>query len=221
MTAPITHPIDPSAQKFGLSDALLLPIAALDDGALRTYVGIPSPVPRRSCRDVLLVKPYPPLQEENPGWDAEFRLEYRKLVLLPQVWVHPDYDAYREAYDVARRESAPDLRDCEELFLDHVMNRDHARQLGYGWLRLCPVPPEVNTNAGHRSGGERNAVRYVEEAQRKGWMGRITISKVVYADPFDLTKMMGMKPGTIREEGGGLEGVAAFRKNFYPTSTNS
>ena len=208
--------IDSAAQTFGLPNSLLVPIAATDIVSITEFVGtIVTEIRGRNGRInavKICTKSQPLKYDKIPLWDNKDSKEIKsKLFPEFQVWVHVDFDAYRKAYE---RLKMPAL---DGGVLDHVSNRKAARDRGYlhPYLRLCPISKRVNTNAGHRSGGEgmereyTDYVRGLPESKRSQMLSQS--SKVVYADPMDLTKMLDISPGTHT-----LDGVRVTQALFYP-----
>ena len=138
---------------------------------------------------------------------------FQRLHPAYQLWVHVDYEGYRKAWtslDMPRLDSG--------IVLDHIWNRQATRIRGHihPYLRLAPVASQVNTNAGHRMGGEGMEREFMENLQsrpeeRKSKLLQKMKTEMVYADPMDLTKMIDIAPGTHC-----LEGVRETQKLFYP-----
>jgi hypothetical protein len=212
---------DATAPRFGLPASLWIPIAAASVADIEAYVG---PVvqritnPRDGIVNAVLVESVSrgALEESHiPLWGslladrARERLHPRK-----QVWVHVDYDGYREAYVNFGMPAIP-----QNYFLDHVQNRKaignpsgrdlrpgEKSEVSHPYLRLCPVHRRVNTSGGHKSGGEGMEKEFLAKhphLERK--------NRIIYADPMDLTKMLDIQPGTKI-----LEGVRETQQLFYP-----
>jgi hypothetical protein len=88
---------------------------------------------------------------------------------------------------------------------DPATGRVNALAVTPPFLRLCPVHRQVNTNAGHASGGEGMERRFLAAHPPAPGQNRI-----IYADPFDLTKMLDLSPGTQV-----LSGVRDTQRLFY------
>jgi len=211
----ISMKIDPTAETFGLPNSLLIPIAAADIASIAEFAGrIVAEVRGRSGRvNAVKVRTrfHPKDPDRVPLWDREDSKETKeKLFPEFQVWVHVDFGAYRKAY---RRLAMPALD--EGVVLDHISNRKATRARGYlhPYFRLCPVSKLVNTNAGHRLGGEGMERQYTDyvlglpESERSELLSKMK-SSVVYADPMDLTKMLDISPGTYIIFGAGFTGCA-------------
>lgn len=200
---------DAAAPKFGLPKSLWVPIAAQSVANIEAFVG---PVIRRvmngsSGREsaVLVVTAHRPTVSASDAalWPSNLaQLARERLHPEKQVWVHVDYDAYRTCYIGFGMPAIP-----PDHFLDHVQNRIATRMRDYqhSYLRLCPVHRSVNTNAGHRTGGEGMEKEFLAASPPTKRTNRI-----IYADPFDLTKMLNIAPGTQI-----LEGVRMTQKLFF------
>ena len=203
--------IDRRAQSFGLKEHFLFPIAARSVDALQTFVGPVKRVGNRDFDKVCAVVPGDP--HMPPGVPGEFLDAVRRLVFNDQVWVHVAYTVYREAYIDAANEFR--LADATGMDLDHVANRKFAPLYGFEWTRLCPVSSHVNTNAGGSLGGEfrveRSASGKLERAKSLSAKS-IPNGDMVYADPFDITKMLNRAPGNLRD---GMSGVPKIMKWLY------
>lgn len=218
----MTFKIDKQADKSGLPESMLVPIAArsVEDAAL--YVGtIEQQIVGRSGRvNAMAIRPHnwPVKKESNtPLWTHENASEYEQC-LHPgqQIWVHVDYRNYRKAYLELSETPIPD-----GFFLDHIQNREaiRLREYSHPYLRLCPVSRQVNTSGGTNTGGEGMEKEFLRSLKDKPKAERDAFLKkldhgVVYADPMDLTKMVGVLPGTQV-----LDGVRVMLKLFYAKQT--
>ena len=200
---------DSNAPRFGLSTGLWIPIAAASIADIETYVGairqrITDPATGRV--NALAVTPQQhgvPLQTQAPLWNSALaQTAGTRLYPALQVWVHVDFSGYRQAYSRLGMPAVP-----ASYFLDHVQNRKAMglRRNSHPFLRLCPVHRQVNTNAGHASGGEGMERRFLATHPPSPGQNRI-----IYADPFDLTKMLDISPGTQV-----LNGVRDTQRLFY------
>jgi hypothetical protein len=187
--------IDTTAPTHGLPPCLRVPIAAASTEAIDTHVGdilnsVVGPDKDGQARvNAVLVRTRGRPVVKHPDvalWHTPQADEHEER-LFPdrQVWVHVDYNSYRQAY--RQRFSLPipcpppDRR--YEIFLDHVQNRRAMRiraelaklaaARGYaapsGWhpylpyLRLCPVYRMVNTSGGDVEGGEGQEREYLAD----------------------------------------------------------
>jgi len=111
-----------------------------------------------------------------------------------QFWVHVDEEDYRELY---HRIFPP----AGQMYLDHVFNRKLAREYGYRYLRLVPVASAVNTSGGR--GLETFAVKEslkqapagARPLERQPSQPVLPRSRIAYAGPFAICKMLNRKPG--------------------------
>jgi len=185
------RPIDPYAARMpwmaGLLPCLYVPIAAIDNSAIETYVGkIHAHLTLRLKRNALLVKVYEP---EKPDTRLSiWTLPAAAILHHPQqVWVHVDYSGYRQAY----MRAFPDV-DLTDFVIDHVMNRRVARLKGFKYLRVLPVARDVNSSHGGLS--EKWAVEY-HSSPRMVEINRASKAVVQYADLSDIVKMINMGGG--------------------------
>ena len=212
--------VDNLAAKCGLPRSLWIPIAAADLDSITRFVG---PIVDRIENDgrVNAVKirgaGKPTEVQSVPLWNHKDTERFTDI-LYPafQVWVHVDYHGYRSAW------TRLGMPDPGEDFLDHVSNRRATRirriqkEYLHPYIRLCPVSRAINTNAGHSSGSEGMEVEHMKKlaelpaAECEAAFTKMR-SRILYADPMDLTKMLNISPGTQA-----LAGVANFQKWFYP-----
>jgi hypothetical protein len=212
--------IDPSALTFGLPPCLRIPIAAVDIDAITTYVGnVQKVITGRNKRaNALLVKPYENSVSKHPRvnlWKEPLAVQYEeRLYPAKQVWVHVDFAGYRKAYQKFGMPPIP-----EGYFLDHIQNRVaiRLRKYSHPYLRLCPVRGAVNTSGGSDYGSEGMEKEYLTslpdlspEIQARA--ARAISSKIVYADPSDITKMLDILPGTKP-----LPGVRDTQQLLFPS----
>ena len=211
--------IDNKAQKSGLPQSLLVPIAASSIDAIEKYVGTISEHIYNSNNRVnaIAVIPYdyPPQKETNIALWTHAKAKKFEQCLHPQkqVWVHVDYSNYRKAYISFGMPEIP-----PHYVLDHIQNRAAIRLKGYShpYLRLCPISRQVNTSGGTNTGGEgmeKEFLRSLKDQSKTIQESVIESLKcdIVYADPMDLTKMLNISPGTQV-----LAGVGECLKLFYP-----
>lgn len=215
-------PFDAVAPTFGLPSCLWVPIAARDEASIEAFVGTIEERRFRKSGEVgaLKVKPFQrglPVNATAPIWSSD-QADTATRLLFPdyQVWVHVDYQRYRQAYLAF---GLPPPREGE--FLDHVQNRKAIRLRWYShpFVRLAPVARAVNTSGGHSSGGEGMECEYLRSLQDKPEAAAelralVESYRVQYADPMDLTKMLNLPPGTET-----LPGVAEVQRMFFPKLT--
>src|SRR4051794_31354812 len=123
--------IDPTAPTHGLPPCLRVPIAAASVAAIRQYVGsVAQTVTGQSGRvNAVCVQPHDRLTQKHPGvklWKHPNAAAYEeRLHPAKQVWVHVEYDGYRDAYQQFGMPPIP-----AGYFLDHVQNREAVRLRG-------------------------------------------------------------------------------------------
>lgn len=169
-----------------LPRCLHVPIAAIDEAAIQTYIGeIESERQNRAGLKALLVHiPPPSLRDERLRiWDLPGALEF----FSPrQVWVDINHDGYRSAY----KKLLPE-RNIAGMVLSHAMNRRTALSKGYRLVRLTPVSRGNNTSSGFSE--QWSVARYVadpreQESKRQG-------AFIQYADLTDLMLMADLRLG--------------------------
>lgn len=212
--------VDDRAQTFGLPSSLRIPVAAKDTDSIEEFVGsIVAEVKTRGrpvrTNAVKVKTPGQPRYPKSvPLWQHASAAQF-KATLYPkfQLWVHVDYSGYRRAWSQL---GMPKIVGTQ--FLDHIANRKATRSRGYlhPYIRLCPISRKTNTNAGHRCGAEgleceyMNNVKALPKGQREALIDAMR-SRVVYADPSDITKMLDDAPGTFV-----LDGVRDSLRLLYP-----
>ena len=145
---------DPSAPTHGLPPCLRVPIAAASVDALRQYVGtvLQTVLGRTGEPNAVCLQAHGMAAPKHPRvklWQLPDASNYEARLFPPrQVWVHVDYDGYRDAYV---RFGMPPIP--AGYFLDHVQNREaiRLRGLSHPFLRLCPVSDRKSTrlNSSH------------------------------------------------------------------------
>lgn len=149
---------------YGMTDDLVVPIAARDIETIEKYVGgivrvLPGRI--RPVNAVLVEAVRPRRLSRVPLW-AESRADefYRRLHPNRQFWVHVDFRGFRAAW----HRIGLDQLDRSTV-LDHVHNRAQSRMDGYmhPFLRLCPISRLTNTSGGLNRGFEGMAKREVGE----------------------------------------------------------
>src|SRR5437016_8298841 len=105
-------------KKWGVPECLHVPIAAVDEDAVRNYVGdIIQKIGGRAPAGALVVRASdpPPIDERLPIWKLEKSSIFHQRM---QLWVRVNYTRYRKAY----RATFPS-DDVRETILSHTMNR--------------------------------------------------------------------------------------------------
>ncbi len=172
--------------KWALPECLHVPIAAVDESAIASYIGdivavLSSGAPRRA----LLVKAREPVPIDPllPIWELEGSAVFHRPL---QVWVHVGYGRYRHAYRKAFPHEA-----ITNKVLSHAMNRRVAALKGFQYVRLTPVARASNSSSGF---SEEWAVSlHSEEKQAKANARRGAF--IQFADLTDLMLMLDLKLG--------------------------
>ena len=139
--------IDESAKRIALDRwalpvCLNVPIAAIDEDAIRNYVGnVERVVSGRGLRKALLVT-VPEHVEIDPLLSISDHPNAAILHARQQVWVHVAYKPYRAAY----KRALPD-ENINGLILSHAMNRVTAVYKGFDFVRLTPVSGVANVSS--------------------------------------------------------------------------
>lgn len=133
---------DLAITRYGLVECLHVPIGAIDEAAISTYVGdVQKVLGSGSARKALLVeaKAPPPRDLRLPIWDiAGCHILHQRL----QVWVDVTYTKYRQAYRTAFPNEKLDNR-----ILSHAMNRRVAKLKGFQFVRLTPISRAANSSS--------------------------------------------------------------------------
>lgn len=173
-------------RRYGIPDCLRIPIAAIDEAAIETYVG---PIARilsgKGHRKAFLVRAYTPLPID-PALPIFGCPGAAMLHQSLQVWVHRSYHSYRAAY---RRAYPQD--DLEGRVLSHAMNRRLAMHKGFEFIRLTPTSRAANSSSAFSE--EWAISRHTAEAQIE--RNRSLGLSVQYADLTDLMLILDMKIG--------------------------
>ena len=189
-------------RRYGIPDSLRVPIAAVDEAAIETYVGaIVRTLSGSGSRKAFLVELYAPTPVDPllPIWDAPGSGILREPL---QVWVHCGYCRYRTAYQRA----FPDAQ-LHGRVLSHAMNRRLAAFKGFDFVRLTPTSRRANSSSAFSEGWAiaRHKTPEQIEANRKLGMS------VQYADLTDLMLMLDLNLG-----GGLMEAVNEGQKLIRP-----
>ena len=117
--------------RWGLPECLHVPIAAVDEDAIRNYIGnIDRVVSGRKYRKAFLVT-VPAFAPIDPLLPISDHPNAGIFHARQQVWVHVAYKPYRPAYKRALPHDTID-----GLILSHAMNRDTAAYKGFDFVRL-------------------------------------------------------------------------------------
>jgi hypothetical protein len=128
--------------RWGLPECLHIPIAAVDEDAIRNYVGdIERVVSGRGHRKAFLVT-VPSSAAIDPLLPISDHPNAHIFHARQQIWVHVAYKPYRPAYKRALPHDTID-----GLILSHAMNRDTAAHKGFDFVRLTPVSGIANVSS--------------------------------------------------------------------------
>ncbi len=211
--------VDERAAKHGLPASMRIPIAAKSLEVIGRFVGpilkTYGKVPKHddAVGAVLVDTTWRPQRDGAKIWQHPEINRFEARLFPPrQVWVHVDYNGYRNAYE---KLGMPGIED--DYVLDHVQNRKAIRERGYShpYILLCPISSQVNTNCGVASGAEGMERTHLQTAHERSEVIQEAIERanrqqVIYADPVDLTKMLNIAPGTKT-----LPGVGEMLLQFY------
>ncbi len=133
---------DRALNRYGIPLCLHVPIAAVDEEAITTYVGdIVRPLTQGQTRRAFLVE-----TREQPAIDPCYPISDKPSSVIfhtrQQVWVHHAYNSYRSAY----RRAFPGT-DISGLVLSHAMNRRVAALKGFNFIRLTPTLRRANSSS--------------------------------------------------------------------------
>lgn len=188
--------------RYGLAECLHVPIAAVDEAAISTYVGeVRAVLSGGSSRKALLVcaKTPPPPDARFPVWHVEgCHMLHRPM----QVWVDVAYTRYRRAY----RTAFPD-EELGDRILSHTMNRQVAALKGFRFVRLTPTSCAANSSSGFSEGWGKTLHRdpaQIAANQRRG-------AFIQYADLTELMLMLDMRLG-----GGVMDAVNEGQRLIRP-----
>ena len=187
--------LDTHADTFALPQSLIIPIAAKNIGAIKTYVG---DIVDSNKNSSALVVDFNPLESANNL--GVWKHDRAHLINSPkQIWVHVDYKGYRNYY--IKKTAYPDPSD---YVIDHIMNRRLARELNYEFVRLIHVSRGTNSSSGR--GPENESIKY----QESGYAPKEDRTLITYADPSDLVKMLDLQTGSFP-----LDAVRDAMQMFY------
>ena len=129
-------------RQFVLPECLHVPVAAINEDAIRLYIGtIERILAYGSPNRALFVKVKSP-----PFLDPTLpiaKLQSAAILHSPmQVWVHISYNGYRRAY----KKAFPN-ENIEEKVISHAMNRRIAGLQGFQYVRISPVTRGSNSSS--------------------------------------------------------------------------
>jgi len=173
-------------RKYVVPECLHMPIAAVDENAIRNYIGeIQQELGRGSPAKafVVHVKEPPPVDMRFPVWELEASKIFHQRT---QVWVHVSYTRYRHAY----RKAFP-LEDISDKILSHTLNRRVAVLKGFQYTRITPTSRSANSSAAFSEGWAMELYNKPEELAAFKKRGAF----IQHADLTDLMLMLDMKLG--------------------------
>jgi hypothetical protein len=182
--------LDPVAservKRYGIPDCLRVPIAAVDEAAIETYVGrIVRDLSGNKSRKAFLLEAQapPPIDSHLPIWKHSAAATlYQSL----QVWVHRDYTRYRGAY-----QRAFPNQELEASVLSHAMNRRLAKLKGFEFVRLAPASRAANSSSRFSEKWAIERHQRPEQVELNRKLGFF----VQYADLTDLMLMLNVNLG--------------------------
>jgi hypothetical protein len=177
---------DLAITRYGLAECMHVPIGAVDEKAISTYVGeVQKVLSGGSARTALLVLARPPPERDArfPIWDVDgCDILHRQL----QVWVDVGYTRYRRAY----RAAFP-TEELGDRILSHTMNRRIAALQGFQFVRLTPTSRAANSSSAFSEGWGVALHSTPEQMARNRKRGLF----IRYADLSELMLMMDMRLG--------------------------
>jgi hypothetical protein len=129
-------------RRLALPECLHVPVAAVDEDAIRAYIGTVEVLSPGSPNRALLVAA-PARAEIDPLLPISRHVNAGILHARRQVWVHIGYNRYRHAW----RKAFPD-EDIAGQVLSHAMNRRTAALEGFDYVRITPVSRGGNSSSG-------------------------------------------------------------------------
>jgi hypothetical protein len=187
------HAKEKATKQSGFPPCLHVPIAARDEDAIQRFIGTISRVLNPGTpNQALLVHTYetPILDLNLPIWRLNEAAIFHKS---DQVWVHVDFDSYREAY-----KSAFPNENIDRFVLDHILNRRVARLKRFNYLRIIPISRGSNSSSGGVSetyGFDYHSTPEMVERNR------VCPTFIQYADLADIVKMLDLKTGGTLQDG--------------------
>lgn len=172
--------------RWGFPECLHIPVAAVDEAAITTYIGeIERVLAEGAPRKALLIKTKKP-----PSIDTRLPIfELPASAILHerrQVWVHIAFTRYRHAY----RRAFPDHA-IDGKVLSHALNRRMAALMGFSYVRITPNTRGCNSSS---SFSEQWGVT-LHGTPEQAAANRRRAAPIHYADLAALMVMLDMKPG--------------------------
>jgi DNA invertase Pin-like site-specific DNA recombinase len=188
-------PPDPAGKeralrKAAMPESLLIPIAAVDEDAIRRHVG-------PTCEAVSGTRPGNALRViaecgPEPSGLLVWQHERAEIINKPiQLWVDATYTGYRKAYRTVFPQE-----EIGKTVIHHIMNRRYALIHGFRYLRVISISRSANSSSGF---SENWGVKLTLAKILRSRVGEASIS---YADLAHLMSMLDMPVG-----GGVMENV--------------
>jgi hypothetical protein len=208
----MTFLIDHAAKEIArtqwvLPECLHIPVAAVDEAAIETYIGeVEQVLAGGSPPRALLVKTMepPPIDPRLPIWGLASSSVFR---LRRQVWVHVAFSRYRNAY----RRAFPE-EPIHDKVLSHLMNRRVAVVKGFAYIRLTPTSRGCNSSSVLAENW--GVALYSKPGEIKSYKRRGAF--IHYADLADLMVMLDLKIG-----GGVMAAVNEGQKLVRPRTAEA
>jgi hypothetical protein len=177
---------DIALRRWVLPECLHIPVAAVDQAAIRSYIGdIEAILDRAAAPRALLVRIGSP-----PTIDPLLAIAdhpHAHVLHAPlQVWVHIGFGGYRPAY----RKAFPN-EIIKDKVLSHAMNRRTAALKGFDFVRITPVSRGGNSSSGFSE--KWGVALHGSPGQMK--MRQIRPPFIQYADLSDIMLMLDIKLG--------------------------
>lgn len=191
--------------RWALPDCLHVPIAAVDEAAITTFIGdIEQVLAQGSPPKALLVNIKEPasIDPELPIWELP---SSGVLHLRRQVWVHIGFTRYRNAYSKAFPDEV-----INGKVLSHAMNRRTAALKGFAYVRITPTSRGCNSSSAFSENwavGLHSSPAQAAANRRRG-------AFMQYADLSDLMVMLDLKIG------GGVMAAVNEGQRLVRTRTN-
>jgi hypothetical protein len=150
---------DIALTRWALPECLHVPIAAVDEDAIRNYVGnVERVVSGRGLRKAFLVT-VPEAAAIDPLLPISDHPNAGIFHARHKVWVHVAYKSYRPAY----KRAFPD-ENIDGLILSHAMNKDTAAHKGFDFVRITPVSDVANLSS---LDDEFKRMKHADDAMRR------------------------------------------------------
>lgn len=172
--------------RWALRECLHVPIAAVDEAAIRNYIGeIEQVLSGGSPPKAFLVsaKEPPPIDAQLPIWELpSSNIFFQRR----QVWVHAAFGGYRKAY----KKAFPG-ENIDGKILSHVMNRRTAALKGFSYIRITPTSRGCNSSSAYSENWAVSLHSDPKQAEANRRRGAL----IQYADLSDLMVMLDIKVG--------------------------